>query len=191
MATKKEILEAAAALFKEKGYEKASLRDIANKVGIKQPSLYHYINSKQDLLYEIIKTTTQDGLDRVQNIKKMPISVDQKLQRCIQTHFDSLMNSYPEISVLIHEKIYSLSEDNQKEIRRLYSQYINMINDIIEEGVKKSVLRKDLDVKLTTWALMGMINWVYKWGKVNGRVGFSQIAEYYSDIFLKGVLKQP
>jgi hypothetical protein len=108
----------------------------------------------------------------------------------VKTHFDSLTKSYPQVSVLIHEKISLLPEEMERDIRELYRQYVDIIYDIIQEGVKEGLFRKDTDIKLMAWALMGMINWVYKWGKADGRVSFDRIADFFSDLFLVGVMKQ-
>ncbi|MGD2124869.1 MAG: TetR/AcrR family transcriptional regulator [Desulfobacteraceae bacterium] len=181
---------AAAKVFNELGYDKASMRIVAERVGIRQPSLYHHITSKHEILYEIIKTTTQKGVDRNLQIRKMDLPADQKIRLCVKTHFDSLTKSYPQVSVLIHEKISLLPEEMERDIRELYRQYVDIIYDIIQEGVKEGLFRKDTDIKLMAWALMGMINWVYKWGKADGRVSFDRIADFFSDLFLVGVMKQ-
>lgn len=181
---------AAAEVFKEYGYDKASMRIIADRVGIRQPSLYHHIEGKQELLYEIIKTTTQKGIDRISESHKMDLPADQKIRLCVKAHFDALTKSYPQVSVLIHEKSSLLPEKSAREIRDLYKQYVDIIYDIIQEGVDEGIFKKDTDVKLTAWALMGMINWVYKWGKIEGRRPFDEIADIFSELFLTGIMKE-
>lgn len=190
MTTKDEILMAAAEVFKEHGYDKATMRAIAIKVGIKQPSLYHYINSKDELLYEIVKKTTQKGIEQNMKIQGMKLPADQKIRLCVKTHFNSLMKSYPQVSVLIHEKISLLPKKREKEIRSLYKKYVNIISDILQDGIEKGLFKKDMDIKLITWALLGMINWVYKWGKIDGPVHFDKIAEMYSELFLRGIVER-
>ena len=181
---------AAAEVFKEHGYGKASMRMIAERVGIRQPSLYHHIESKQEILYEMIKTTTQKGIDRISESHKMDLPADQKIRLCVKTHFDALTKTYPQVSVLIHEKTSLLPEKWAKEIRDLYRQYVDIIYDIIQEGVEEGLFKKDTDIKLTAWALMGMINWVYKWGKIEGRRHFDEVADIFSGIFLTGIMKE-
>lgn len=181
---------AAAQVFKENGYDKAPMRTIADKVGIKEPSLYHHIKSKDQMLYEIVKGTTQAGISRVSNIRAMRVPPDEKISLCFRSHFDSLLKSYPEVSVLIHEKISLLPSHQAKEIRKLYRKYVHIISDIIAKGIQGKVFKKEIDVKLSTWALLGMVNWSYKWCKIDGRVPFDQVADLFAKIFLTGITRQ-
>ena len=181
---------AAAQVFKKNGYDKATMRAIADKVGIKEPSLYHHIKSKDQMLYEIVKGTTQAGLSRISDIRAMRIPADEKIRLCVKAHFDSLLKSYPQVSVLIHEKISFLPTDQAKEIHKLYRKYVHIISDIIEMGIHDKLFKKEIDVKLSTWALLGMINWSYKWCRFDGRVPFDQIADLFGKMFLTGITRQ-
>jgi len=146
----------AAQVFKEGGYDKATMRTIAEKVGLKEPSLYHHIKSKDQMLYEIVKGATQAGVSRISYIRAMRIPADEKIRLCFKAHFDSLLKSYPEVSVLIHEKISLLRSEQAKEIRKLYRKYVHIISDIIAKGIQDKVFKNGIDVKLSTWAFLGM-----------------------------------
>jgi len=180
----------AAQVFKEGGYDKATMRTIAEKVGLKEPSLYHHIKSKDQMLYEIVKGATQAGVSRISYIRAMRIPADEKIRLCFKAHFDSLLKSYPEVSVLIHEKISLLRSEQAKEIRKLYRKYVHIISDIIAKGIQDKVFKNGIDVKLSTWAFLGMVNWSYKWCKIDGVVPFDQIADLFAKIFLTGITMQ-
>src|SRR5438093_6121381 len=82
-----EVLQAAARVFHEKGYESTSIQDIAEAVGILKGSLYYYIRSKEDLLYEILQAVHEDALANIRRVDELEGDALQKLRAFVTAHF--------------------------------------------------------------------------------------------------------
>jgi len=184
------ILEVSAQVFEEKGYDKASIKDIADRLGMSKPNLYHYFKGKNQILYIIIKTQIEPAIERLEKIMEKPIPPQEKMREAILAHFQAYKDNFPEMLVIFHEKIGSLQPRYYREIKKKYKNYTSLWLKIIREGVSKGIFRDDLDDKILVWAVLGMCNWVYKWGSINGRLSFGQIARTFHQLFLEGVLVQ-
>ena len=80
---REEVLETAARVFREKGYESTSIQDIADAVGILKGSLYYYMDSKEDLLYEILKGVHEEALENIKRVGELDGDALQKLRFCV------------------------------------------------------------------------------------------------------------
>jgi AcrR family transcriptional regulator len=185
---KSQIIEVAASLINAKGYERATLQDIANEIGITKATLYYYFKSKHEVLFAIINQCITDANDRMTHILELPIKVEEKIVCAFKQHFQFYLKEHPGASVMLHEKIDLLPPDLAKEIRRKFREYINIWEKILVEGVEQGTVRHDLDVKIMRWGAIGMCNWIYKWASSEGRFQFDQIAEMFAEVFTKGVL---
>lgn len=185
---KLQIIEAAAIVFKEKGYNRATLQDIATRVGITKATLYHHYNNKHELLYTIIKTLMDKGISELTKIVEMPISTEQKIHLAFREHFSSYESSFPGYGVLLHENTDSLPRDLEQKVKQAFKNYISLWKKLIRQGIEEGSFKKKLDPKITVWAAIGMSNWVYKWASPEGHLKFSQISDIFEDIFTKGIL---
>jgi len=184
---KSQILEAAASIFQEKGYERASLQDIANKVGLTKATLYHYFKHKHDLLFAINYESITHAIDRMSHILKLSIAPRDKINLAFQQHFSFYLNNYPYLAVMLHEKTDQLPINIEQSIKSNFRQYILLWENLIKEGVDAGIFREDLDIKIMTWSAIGMCNWVYKWADSGGRLSFSHIASIFYQIYLNGI----
>lgn len=185
---KLEIIEAAAIVFKEKGYNRATLQDIATRVGITKATLYHHYNNKHELLFTIINTLMDKGISELTKIVEMPIPTEQKIHLAFREHFSSYESSFPGYGVLLHENTDSLPRDLEQKVKQAFKNYISLWKKLIGQGIEEGSFKKKLDPKITVWAAIGMSNWVYKWASPEGRLKFSQISDIFEDIFTKGIL---
>jgi TetR/AcrR family transcriptional regulator, cholesterol catabolism regulator len=185
---KNKILQAAAILFNDKSYSTTSMQEIADYVGIKKSSLYHYFRNKDELLYEIINSLTDKGIRELSKILKLDIPHTDKVRLAFLEHFSSYESSYPSYGVLLHEQINLLPHEKAKKIEDKFKQYIGLWRKLIEAGVKKKTFRQDLDVGIMVWSAVGMSNWVYKWVNPEGPLSFAQIANSFYSIFIQGII---
>jgi len=158
MANLEEIIAAAAKVFQTKGYHAATVQDIADAVGILKGSLYHHVNSKEDLLYLIVKEPIAQMYVRMAEIAASDLPAAEKLRRAI----------------LAHLKL------SPKQYERCWQQ-------ILREGVKSGEFRPDLDVPVVSYGLLGMLNWLYKWYDPRGRLGVREVAGQLSALALAGL----
>jgi len=182
-----EILSAAARIFREKGYQRATIQDVADEVGLLKGSIYYYIKSKQELLYKIGITPLKATTDKLREIVSQNISPQEKLRSAIEVRLKAFDEYYPDIFVFLHEKFDELSEKERSFLKKGQKEDDDLWLKILKEGVEKGAFRKDLDLRIVAKAITGMCHWMYKWYKKDGRLTTGQIAEVFSEFVLNGI----
>src|ERR1700758_1301123 len=104
MATLDEIVAAAAKVFRTKGYHAATVRDIADEVGILKGSLYHHFDSKEDLLYLVVKEPIAQMYRTMAEIAAGDRPAKEKLRRAISAHMEAFDRHYPHLFVYLRER---------------------------------------------------------------------------------------
>jgi AcrR family transcriptional regulator len=187
MARLEEIIEAAAKVFRTKGYHAASVQDIADEVGILKGSLYHHFDSKEELLYLVVKAPIERLYDAVGGIVAMDLPAGEKLRRAIFAHLGAFDEHYPHLFVYLRE-----TQDLKRRFRATTplspKQYERMWQQILRGGIKSGEFRPDLDVQVVSYGLLGMLNWLYKWYAPAGRLGVREVADQFTKLALTGLL---
>lgn len=187
---KAQILVASAELFSRKGYEKTSMKDIADQVGISKPALYHHLKSKHELLYTIMNDLMEFGIAGLHKIDRLSIPVEKKIHLGIEHHLSSFDQYIAEYAVMLHEKTDWLPSSLERKIRRKFKNYTLIWEKLIGEAVGQGVIKPGIDPKILVWAILGMCNWVYKWYSREGRLTNSEIADIFYHIVSEGVLSK-
>ena len=183
MATREAIIAAAAKVFQTKGYHAASVQDIADAVGILKGSLYHHFESKEELLYLIVKEPRARLYQTLADIVADDAPAAEKLRRAILAHLEAFHDHYPHLFVYLRER-----EEMKRRFRGLSPKdYEHYWQQILREGVKSGEFRADLDVHVVSYGLLGMLNWLYKWYDPRGRLSVREIAVQFSTMALAGV----
>jgi TetR/AcrR family transcriptional regulator, cholesterol catabolism regulator len=185
-----EILEAAARVFHEKGYESTSIQDIADEVGILKGSLYYYIRSKEDLLYEIIRDIHEDAIANVSHIDSLGGTALEKIRAFVLAHMTFTAENLVKITVFFHD-FRSLNEERQRAIIASRDLYERRLRALIDEGKREGSIRRDVDAKVAALAAMGAMNWTYQWYKPRGRKSIREIANGFADLIVNGLAAAP
>lgn len=107
--------------------------------------------------------------------------------RLIIKDFVSVFDIYKaHLTVFYQESIY-LKTEHEEIVRKKRNEFKTIIQDVIEEGVITGDFRSDLSVEITTMAILGMVNWTYKWYQRNGEKRIEEIADIYTDLILHAV----
>ena len=187
MATLDDIIAAAARVFQTKGYHAASVQDIAEEVGILKGSLYHHVDSKEELLYLIVKEPITQLFATIGDIVAMPLPASERLRRAITAHLDAFDRHYPHLFVYLRE-----TEDLKRMARAPAAlspkEYERFWQQILREGVKAGEFRADLDVQVASYGLLGMLNWLYKWYDPRGRLDIREVADQLATLALAGLV---
>ncbi|EPZ45889.1 TetR/AcrR family transcriptional regulator [Alicyclobacillus acidoterrestris] len=182
-----EIALAAVKLFEQKGYRATSVQDIADAVGLQKGSLYHYITSKEDLLMQIAHQAILQFNQQLQSILAEDISAREKLERMIRAHLTMSIENLETTTVLWREA-FSLGEGPQEVIARMSDEYLNLVTQILTEGVANGEFQV-AEPRVTALAILGACNWVYRWYQSNGSLDASDISSVFSNLFLNGLLR--
>lgn len=184
----RDICRIAARVFYEKGYDGASMQDIAKAVGLTKAGLYHHVRSKDRLLYEIMNYG-MDILDEtvLQEVKNIT-DPREKLRQTIVGHIDLIVRARDqEITVILHEN-RSLKGALRKKINARKREYIHYLESLIAQVQEQSGNKPLLSPRLAAFALLGMINWLYQWFHPEGTITQSELAQAYVDFFFHGLL---
>ena len=185
--TREDILEAAAQVFRQKGFHGASMKDIADAVSLQKASLYHHVSSKQELLLLILDRALELLLDRISTIASQNISPDKKLHLMMREYMKILVDNQDLAAVLLFEH-RSLERKQRARHVPNRDKFETLWKDVLSEGVKAKLFKYD-DPALATRALLGIMNWTMTWFSPGGPLTIEQIADQYSNLILHGLLK--
>lgn len=184
----REICRIAARVFYEKGYDGASMQDIAKAVGLTKAGLYHHVGSKDRLLFEIVNY----GMDILDEnvLQKVKIIEDarEKLRQTIAGHIDLIVRARDhEITVILHEN-RALKGALRKKINARKREYIHFLEDLIEKVQQQGGGKRMVSPRLAAFALLGMVNWLYQWYQPQGPTKQEDLTEAFVNFFFRGLL---
>lgn len=187
----REICRTAARIFYDKGYDGASMQEIADAVRLTKAGLYHHVGSKDRLLFEIMNYG-MDILEEVVISRVRSIAEPrERLRQIIAGHIDLVVRTRDlEITVILHEN-RSLKGALRTKINARKQSYINFLEQTIVEVQAAKPSPPLVDSRLAAFALLGMINWLYQWYHLEGPVKEEELIEAYTDFFFRGLLGQP
>lgn len=182
-----EIYLLAAQLFVERGVESTSLSDIANALNITKAGLYYYFESKQELLYRIVEL----GLDSVKNEVLDPAreisDPEERLKFIILNHARLAAEGNHAVIIVSHE-MTSLSFSQREAIIKRRREYFEFVRDTLVEIQAKAKLNS-IDLTTATFTLFGMILWLSRWYRSNGKLSVEKVCQDVCDMALKGLLR--
>lgn len=182
-----EILDAAAEIFREKGYEATSTQDIAEAVGLLKGSLYYYIDSKEDLLFAIIDEAYKGALQTLELSKAAPGDVVEKIRQLIENHVTYFTTNQVKMAVLFRD-FRSLSEERQRIIAGEGDQYLEEVRSLIRQGQDEGVVAGDIDPRLASISITGMVNSLAQWYDPLGPSSPAEIAAAFSRLVVGGLV---
>ena len=181
------ILVAAVQLFAELGYHAASMRDIAERSGIKAASIYHHYPNKQALLIEIMNTYMQRLNASLERILRECDDPEQRLQQAIASHI-FLHTSYKAEFFIIDTEIRALDAANRTAILALRDAYELLLQELLRDGMQRAVFRQS-DVKVASYAIIAMCTEVSTWFRPNGRLSVQQVVDLYHQLITQVLLQ--
>ena len=185
--TREDILEAAAQVFRQKGFHGASMADIAEAVNLQKASLYHHVSSKQEILLAILDRALELLLERISAITSQASSPDQKLKLMVREYMKILVENQDLAAVLLFEHRSLESRQHARHVPNR-DRFEALWKDVLMEGVSSGIFRCE-DPALATRALLGIMNWTMTWYNPDGPLGTEEVADQYSSLILNGLLR--
>lgn len=180
-----ELLKAAARLFSEKGYHATSMQDIADALDILRGSLYHHIDGKEALLHELMERGINELLSQVRPVAASEMTPTEKLAEVIRRHTVTIAR-YPDFMAVFLHELKSLSPARRQQILELRDEYDHIVRGIIAEGIERGEFRPT-NVRIATFGLLGLLNWIYQWYSPSGPLSPEEIADVFVDVILRGL----
>ncbi|MGE5321755.1 MAG: TetR/AcrR family transcriptional regulator [Actinomycetota bacterium] len=179
------VLEHAARIFCEKGYEGASMRDLSRASGMSLAGLYHYFDSKEELLYLIQKHTFRSIIENLRGRLGASTDPEERVRIFVENHLEYFLANKEAMKVLAHED-ETLKDARGAEVRAIKREYYRICYDLLEDLKRTQGLR--YSGRLAVLSLFGMMNWFYTWHNPRIDANAKALAEEMSGIFLYGVL---
>lgn len=180
-----DIVDAALTLFAEQGYLGTSMKDIAAALGLRAPSLYNHVESKQDLLREIMYRGANELLSSHRAAIATTNDVVEQLRRAMETHVTHHAVNPREVRVG-NAEIQNLEEPDRSEVESLRQQYSTAWTELIERGVAEGRFDSP-SPRLSSLAMLEIGIGVSRWYRPDGPLTVAQIAYYYGDMALRMV----
>ena len=183
-----DILTAAAQVFSQKGFHAASMQDIAQAVNLQKASLYHHIDSKQEILLALLDQAFDLLTEHIQPVISQPNPIADKLQLAMCAYLTDMLENRELASVLLLEYRSLRNEYRARHILRR-DRFEQLWRDMIREGIDAGVFHST-DPAIASRALLGVMNWTITWYHPEGPLTPRQIADQYADLFLSGLLQR-
>jgi TetR/AcrR family transcriptional regulator, cholesterol catabolism regulator len=182
------ILEHATAIFYEKGYERASIRDLSRASGMSLAGLYYYFESKEKLLHVIQRHLFVSVMDLIRERLKDETDPEQRVRIFIRTHLEYFLANPKSMKVLSHEDDV-LAGELGKDITNLKRQYYHSCADLVD--ALKAAKGLKFNSRVAVLSLFGMMNWIYTWYNANVDGDAAVLAREIGDVFLSGIYAAP
>lgn len=185
--TRDDILDAAAQVFRQKGFHGASMADIAEAVKLQKASLYHHVTSKQEILLALLDRALDLLIEQIGAVASQSLPADEKLRQMIRTYLVSLAENSDLSSVLLFEHRSLEPEQRQRHVPQR-DRFEALWRQTVEQGLREGLFRCESPA-LAVRALMGALNWTITWYHSEGPRSIEQIADQYANLFLDGLRK--
>jgi AcrR family transcriptional regulator len=180
-----EIIDAAARVFAERGYHGASTQDIADRLGIRQASLYYYFASKEEALEQVCMLGVEGFVERAAEIAATDQRAASKIAALVAAHLAPLGDRRDYVRVFLRERGH-LPDASRKRVGRLSRRLERLIEATFAAGIATGEFRPDLDARLATLGLLGMCNAVPTWLPVEGSRPVEQVSAAFATLILDG-----
>jgi AcrR family transcriptional regulator len=188
-ARRNSIVDTSARLFAARGYHATGLSELCEAVGLGRGALYHYIDSKENLLALIHDRVMVEVLDRGRSISARDLPPSDKL-RVLGRDLVEIITSYPDhVWVFLHE-YRVLTGERATHFRASRREYEQIVASILQEGLDRGDFRID-DVRLAALGWLGLHNYIYLWYSRQGTHSAERIADTFATIFLDGIHARP
>jgi AcrR family transcriptional regulator len=188
MSNKEKILKAATELFASKGFDGASVRNIAVKAGLSVPGMFHYFSSKEEILYEIMTNFMDDAYKKIMGIYNADNDPIEKLSEICKFYVEQYAGHKHQLTILISER-KSLIREHQKICIMKERDYVKALKNLFKDLAKRKLLRS-IDHSILAFIFFGMVHWTYRWynPKAKGGIGPNELGIIFSEVFLRGIL---
>jgi AcrR family transcriptional regulator len=172
-------------LFYKKGYFATSISDIAREAGIQKSSIYYHYSNKEEILFDILKTTMIDLDENLEGHIKDVQGAEERMRAAIQSHVVFHMERQKEV-IISDSKLRGLTVDNYKNIMEMRDNYERKFQSLIKEGIEKDIFM-DMDFKVASYGIITMCTAVSTWFNQSGPLSKEEVAKIYTDFLIHGL----
>lgn len=179
------IVTKAASLFREKGFKAASMRDLAEAVGVEAASLYNHIKSKTELLHELCFSVANRFLQKIDEVEAEKIPAIEKIEKLLRFHINEMIHHYEEVYVSDREWKHLADPylSNFQNQRRIYRKRFAAI---IEAGIRNNEVKK-IDAPTAVLIMLHAISGIESWHRSIQKISAEELEENMVTILVGGL----
>jgi AcrR family transcriptional regulator len=187
---KADLLEAATRIFAERGYDGASLQDIADSIGILKGSVYYYYKSKEDILFDIMKLVHDEHLENARSYLGTPGDPLQRLQVLLEGHAAFVCRNLDRTTVFLRE-MDRLPPQRQAEILGPDHAYQRVFRSLVIEAQEAGQIAPGVNPKLAALWILGSLNWLHRWYRPDRSTGPQDVPAQIASQLTRGIAASP
>lgn len=181
-----EILRSAASAFRDRGFTATSMRSIAMQVGLTPGALYHYFDSKSELLYFCQEYSADRMIEKARKIRRLRASWQMKLRAIISEQMLCMLDELHGSAA--HLEYHALPAAQRARILRKRDDYEALVRDVLDRGIRAREF-VPCPVKMVTFAILGAVNWTARWYRPGGEQNAAEIATAFSNYLVRGLVR--
>ena len=188
---RREIIDAAARVFKRKGYKGTRLADIAEELGTDRANLYYYVSSKDELFEEAVTEAVTVNITRAEEIRDGEGRPGDKLRMVVEELMLSYAAYYPFLYVFIQEDLSHVKESRAgwaAQMRSINHRYEDVVVSLVQQGYDDGTLREVGPAWVVAYGIIGAVGWTNRWfDPAKSRADAAVIGRTYADMLLDGL----
>lgn len=184
LPTSERILSTAATLFRQKGYTASTTRELAELLGIRKASLYHHIEGKEEILYQICVASLTRIIDGSSQLLQS-LTSEEELRAVIRWHVIEVAGTQDFHAVMLTE-MKGLTAQHLTEVVAMRDHYQDLIRDAIATCQNLGIIRNDVSPKYLMLCLLNLLNWTIFWFKPGGELSAEELGDLLVSIFVEG-----
>lgn len=182
-----DVVQAAIEVFREKGYERATVREIADRAGLGTSSLYFHVRSKEELALAAVAPVLDAGARWLEELAAAEQPPEEKLRAAIVRAVE-LYDRHAEISIYLSD-FYPVVDRLLPELgERAKAAWAWLVRDVLEANGEPADPRR---ARLLAYGVLGMASWMHRWYRSDGPVSSTELGELYADLVLDGLRPRP
>jgi AcrR family transcriptional regulator len=183
---KERLLSVATRLFARHGFESTSVQDIVDAAGVTKGAMYHYYDSKDDLLYEVYHRLLSMQTAHLDEIAAGPGTAEERLRAAavdvVQTSLENLDDL-----IVFFRSLHMLPDDKQAQVRAERRRYQDKFRALVEEGVAAGTYRSDISADVVVHYFLSVVNQLGSWYKPEGTLSPAQVGDLFTDLLIGGL----
>ncbi len=183
-----QLFNTAASLFAEKGYHGTSISDLAQAMGMRKGSLYHYFKSKEELLFRLLDEYITEALTEIEKICALEVTPTEKLRQFMLFYSSFYAGDRDRLVLLIND-IDKLGESYRLQVIEKERRYYRALTGIFSQ-LQVAGIMKPIPPAVAAFAFFGMVHYTCKWFHKDGAITAEELSEMFLEIFTKGIFTE-
>jgi TetR/AcrR family transcriptional regulator, cholesterol catabolism regulator len=178
------ILREAAAMFRERGYVRATTRELGNAVGIRGPSVYYHYKTKEEILYGICVESLSKLTAQVAPAQEIDDALE-RVRALIEMHVVNILEDRDMHATMLTEMRF-LSPELRERVTLRRDEYESGVSETLAEAQRQGKIRADIPARQLSLALLSLLNWTIFWFRPDGPLSVVDVSRLLSTVFLDG-----